>query len=105
MFFRAPSACFERNATTCSSCVSYWATRQQIQHKQLRHQAWLTTYSHLAIINRVEMLERINSSHLSPRHQRHITRCHATGHTHKGGWFMIRADAPLELMKRITRGK
>jgi hypothetical protein len=24
--------------------------------------------------------------------------------THKDGWFMIRGDAPLELMERVTRG-
>jgi hypothetical protein len=32
----------------------------------IQHQAWLTTYSHLAVINRVEMPKRINSSRLSP---------------------------------------
>jgi hypothetical protein len=41
----------------------------------IRRQAWSTTYSHLAVINRVELLKSVNSSRLSPRHQRHITRC------------------------------
>lgn len=38
--------------------------------------ARLTTYSHLAVIDRVEMLERIEGPGLSP-HQRQITSCHA----------------------------
>jgi hypothetical protein len=43
------------------------------------HQACLTTYRHLAVIDRVEVLKRIDSRRLSPCHQRQITSCHAIG--------------------------
>jgi hypothetical protein len=62
------------------------------------------TYSHLAIIYRIEMLKRIDSSRLD-----HIIRSMSPAATqqgaHEDGWLMIRADAPHELMERITRGK
>ena len=40
---------------------------------------WLMTYGHLAVIDRVEMLKRIDSGRLTPHHQRQITSFHTIG--------------------------
>jgi hypothetical protein len=41
------------------------------------HRARVTTYGHLTVINRVDMLKCIDSRRLSPHHQRQITNYHA----------------------------
>ena len=59
--FRMPSAWVERNTTICSSFATR-LTRQMIQHGQ----HWLMTYAHLAVIERVNVLKRVDSCGLSP---------------------------------------
>jgi len=57
-----------------------------------------TTYSHLAVIDRVDVLKRIDSCRLSPHYQRENTRATQWGTHHEGG-LVVGADALLELGK------
>jgi hypothetical protein len=58
---KIPSDSLERNATTCSSCAT-WRPRQVICH--IRQTG--ATYGHLPVVDRVDVLKRVDGCRLSP---------------------------------------